>query len=65
MHCSCNFCALNGTVPDVFHLYPDLQHTFWDGNDFTGTLPASIGVLRNLTGTSFDINRMSGALPSR
>jgi len=59
----CNFCAPHDEVPDVFHRYPNLQHSFWGGNALAVPLPASIGTLRNLTGVSFDINAMSGAIP--
>ena len=62
---SCNFCALTGTVPDIFANFPDLLHTFWDGNALSGSLPSSLGSpnLKKLCCVSFDINRMSGAVP--
>ena len=62
---SCNFCALTGTVPDIFDGFPNLQHTFWDGNALSGSLPPSLGSpnLKKLCCVSFDINRMSGAVP--
>ena len=63
---SCNFCALTGTVPDIFGSFPNLLHTFWDGNALSGSLPPSLGSphLKNLCCVSFDVNRMSGAVPA-
>lgn len=60
---SCNFCALSGTVPDIFGHFPHLIHSFWDGNALTGALPASLGNLRSIVALSFDINNLTGPLP--
>merc|ERR1719273_2134562 len=46
---NCNFCALTGPVLDIFNNFPDLEKTFWDGNGFSGPLPASIGQLKKIT----------------
>jgi hypothetical protein len=43
--------------------FPNLQFSYWDGNGFTGTLPASVGKLRNLSRISFNINQLSGEMP--
>jgi hypothetical protein len=61
---SANFCALTGPIPrDALQNKPDLIHTFWDGNGFTGTLPSFDKVSQKLRGLSFDINALSGPIP--
>lgn len=61
---NCNFCCLNGTFPaNVFADMPELEETFWDGNNFSGPLPPSIGALKVLTKISFNLNSLSGPLP--
>ena len=61
---NCNFCALTGPVLDIFDSFPALQFSYWDGNGFTGTLPASAGRLKHLERISFNINNLSGELPA-
>ena len=61
---NCNFCALAGPVLDIFDNFPALQFSYWDGNSFTGTLPASVGKLKNLVRISFNINNLSGEMPA-
>jgi hypothetical protein len=60
---NCNFCALSGPVLDIFDHFPALLFSYWDGNGFTGTLPASLGALKNLQRVSFNINNLSGEMP--
>jgi polygalacturonase len=61
---NCNFCCLSGTFPDVFKDKPFLEEIFWDGNNFTGTIPASVGSLSALTKVSFNLNSFrGGAVP--
>jgi hypothetical protein len=59
---NCNFCALSGTFPDVFSAskFPKLWQTFWDGNGFSGTLPASVGTIKTMRVMSFNINNFGG-----
>jgi len=61
---NCNFCSLTGPVLDIFDHFPALQFSYWDGNGFTGTLPASVGKLKNLARISFNINNLSGEMPA-
>ena len=62
---NCNFCALSGTFPDKWSpdKFPRLSQFFWDGNGFSGTLPASVGSLKTLTTLSFNINNFRGKFP--
>lgn len=47
---NCNFCALTGPFPqEFFNVLPSLEITYWDGNGFTGPLPASIVNASKLT----------------
>jgi len=61
---NCNFCALTGQFPDIFGDLPALNVSYWDGNGFTGTLPASLGHAKNLKRVSFNINNLTGPLPA-
>jgi hypothetical protein len=63
---NCNFCALSGTFPDVFSPsgFPALTQAYWDGNGFSGTLPASIGSLKTLETLSFNVNNFAGEFPA-
>jgi len=60
---NCNFCALSGEFPDMFGYMPSLEVSYWDGNGFHGSLPASLGVAKKLTRLSFNINNFTGAIP--
>jgi hypothetical protein len=59
-----NFCSLTGTVPDVFGSLSKLQIAYFDGNGFTGHLPASLASCKALWSFSFNINNLTGAVPS-
>lgn len=60
---NCNFCCLHGTFPPLmFANMPQLEETFWDGNNFSGPLPPSIVHLKAATKVSFNLNSLSGPL---
>ena len=62
---NCNFCKLSGTFPDVFtpQKFPALVQAYWDGNGFSGTLPASVGSISTMETLSFNINNFAGEFP--
>jgi Leucine-rich repeat (LRR) protein len=41
-----------------------LLHVLFDGNQFTGSIPESLGLVQNLTVLRLDRNRLSGDIPS-
>ena len=55
--------VINATFPEVFGGMPVLEETFWDGNNFTGTLPQSLSSLSSLTKVSFNLNALTGPVP--
>merc|ERR1711974_336530 len=61
---NCNFCALTGQFPDVWHNFPKLAEFFWDGNGFTGSLPPPLGSLTGLEDVSFNLNSFTGPIPA-
>lgn len=62
---NCNFCCLSGEFPDhVLANKPMLEEIFWDGNNFSGAIPPSAGLLQSLTKISFNLNSMVGAFPA-
>eukprot|EP00036_Acanthoecidae_sp_10tr_P019393 CAMPEP_0206308288 /NCGR_PEP_ID=MMETSP0106_2-20121207/11781_1 /ASSEMBLY_ACC=CAM_ASM_000206 /TAXON_ID=81532 /ORGANISM="Acanthoeca-like sp., Strain 10tr" /LENGTH=323 /DNA_ID=CAMNT_0053739321 /DNA_START=69 /DNA_END=1037 /DNA_ORIENTATION=- len=61
---NCNFCSLTGPVLDIFDNFPNLEFSYWDGNGFTGGLPKSVGKLKKLSRISFNINSLSGPVPT-
>jgi hypothetical protein len=58
-----NFCAFSGPLPDIFDSWPDLYEIYWDGNAWTGSLPPSIGKLKNLVEMSFNVANLTGLVP--
>eukprot|EP01084_Bolivina_argentea_P125797 222832_1 len=59
-----NFCAFSGQFPsDILDKIPNVNLLFWDGNNFSGTLPQNVNKLQYLTGLSFNINNLNGAIP--
>ena len=58
-----NFCAFSGPLPDIFDSWPELYEIYWDGNAWTGSLPPSIGKLKNLVELSFNIANLTGPVP--
>jgi hypothetical protein len=41
-----------------------LEESYWDGNNFTGSIPPSVGKLKALIKTSFNLNSLSGPVPA-
>jgi hypothetical protein len=55
--------GLSGEFPDILANKPLLEEMYWDGNNFTGKIPPSVGKLKALTKISFNLNSMSGPFP--
>lgn len=56
--------SLSGSLPDVFHLMPNLKEIHLDQNQFTGSVPQSIGYSSTLEIIQLSSNSLSGSLPS-
>eukprot|EP01043_Picozoa_sp_COSAG02_P057216 COSAG02_NODE_6907_length_3295_cov_55.638611_5_plen_142_part_00 len=56
--------GLSGEFPDILANKPNLEEMYWDGNNFTGKIPPSVGSLKALTKISFNLNSMSGPFPN-
>ncbi|CAL9242876.1 unnamed protein product [Arabidopsis halleri] len=56
---------LSGEIPEkLFSSDMTLLHVLFDGNQFTGTIPESLGLVKNLTVLRLDRNRLTGDIPS-
>ncbi|XP_039132061.1 probable leucine-rich repeat receptor-like protein kinase At5g49770 [Dioscorea cayenensis subsp. rotundata] len=56
---------LSGTIPEkLFSSQMQLIHILFDGNNFTGEIPASIGLVNSLEALRLDRNGFSGPVPS-
>ncbi|KAM0941113.1 putative protein kinase RLK-Pelle-LRR-VIII-1 family [Dioscorea sansibarensis] len=56
---------LSGTIPEkLFSSQMQLIHILFDGNNFTGEIPASIGLVPLLEALRLDRNGFSGPVPS-
>ena len=53
-----------GEFPNVLGNMPKLEEFYWDGNNFTGSIPPSVANLKSLTKLSFNLNSMSGHIPA-
>ena len=49
----------DASTPDLFGNMISLEETYWDGNNFTGPIPSSVGALTSLTKISFAPNKAS------
>ena len=54
---------LNGTLPSEVGDLTDLEHIFFNHNDFSGTLPHHWSQLRNALVLYLDTNQLTGTLP--
>ncbi|KFK31438.1 hypothetical protein AALP_AA6G111800 [Arabis alpina] len=56
---------LSGIIPDkLFSSNMNLVHVLFDGNQFTGKIPDSLGLVKSLTVLRLDRNRLRGDIPS-
>ncbi|KAL0793896.1 hypothetical protein Bca101_065273 [Brassica carinata] len=56
---------LSGDIPEkLFSSNMTLIHVLFDGNQFTGKIPNSLSLVRNLTVLRLDRNRLTGDIPS-
>ncbi|XP_020870002.1 probable leucine-rich repeat receptor-like protein kinase At5g49770 isoform X2 [Arabidopsis lyrata subsp. lyrata] len=56
---------LSGEIPEkLFSSDMTLLHVLFDGNQFTGRIPESLGLVKNLTVLRLDRNRLTGDIPS-
>ncbi|VVB08180.1 unnamed protein product [Arabis nemorensis] len=54
-----------GVIPEkLFNSSMSLLHLLFDGNQFTGKIPDSLGLVKNLTVLRLDRNRLRGDIPS-
>ncbi|KAF0926359.1 hypothetical protein E2562_023077 [Oryza meyeriana var. granulata] len=64
-HFHLNKNMLQGLVPDyLFNSIMDLKHILFDRNNFSGSIPASIGVLPNLEVLRLNDNAFMGPVPA-
>lgn len=56
---------LSGTIlPQLFSSKMALIHVLFDGNQLTGSIPSTLGVVQTLEVVRFDGNALSGPMPS-
>ncbi|KAG8085113.1 hypothetical protein GUJ93_ZPchr0010g9338 [Zizania palustris] len=64
-HFHLNQNMLQGSVPDyLFNSSMDLKHILFDRNNFSGSIPASLGVLPNLEVLRLNNNAFTGQVPA-
>uniref|UniRef100_A0A1J3E8C4 non-specific serine/threonine protein kinase n=1 Tax=Noccaea caerulescens TaxID=107243 RepID=A0A1J3E8C4_NOCCA len=56
---------LSGVIPkELFSSKMNLIHVLFDGNEFTGSVPDTLGLVKNLTVLRLDRNKLTGDIPS-
>ncbi|XP_074560362.1 leucine-rich repeat receptor protein kinase HPCA1-like [Curcuma longa] len=56
---------LSGSIPEeLFHSEMILKHMLFDHNQFTGSIPPTLGLVTTITALRFDRNRLTEAVPS-
>ncbi|KAJ3263264.1 hypothetical protein HDU77_011046 [Chytriomyces hyalinus] len=61
---SLDYCALTGSIPDVFGTLKNLTNLILRGNNLTGPLPSSFSLLSGLRFLDVSNNQLSGEFPA-